>query len=171
MTKKIVVDENDEGIALKDRLDDLSFPEKYRISGLWLTNSKGQILMTKRGADVEESPGVWAPAGFGVVEHGEDYNVNIARELDKQLGLSGITINRGWSRLPTEKHPFFVQWYTGKLDRDPEAFNFSPQDIQEVKWMTLSDISTSLHTRPDEFVPCMEEYVQEFITHRAEFSQ
>jgi hypothetical protein len=105
------------------------------------------------------------------VEHGEDYNVNIARELDKQIGLNGIMIDRAWSRLPTEKHPFFVQWYTGKLDRPPEEFKLSPEDIQEVKWMKLSDISTSIHMRPEEFVPCMEEYLQEFMTHRAEFGQ
>ncbi len=55
----IIVNEKDEQIALKERKD-IKKEEIYRVSALWITNSKGEILLAQRGLNKKHDPGKWA---------------------------------------------------------------------------------------------------------------
>ncbi|MFA6422790.1 MAG: NUDIX domain-containing protein, partial [Candidatus Buchananbacteria bacterium] len=86
MAKIIIVNENDEAIGHKER-NELDFSDIYRVSGLWITNLKGEILLAQRAFTKNHDPGKWGPAAAGTVEEGEDYETNILKEAEEELGL------------------------------------------------------------------------------------
>ncbi len=65
--KIIIVDENDNIIGSKD-FDKMKPSDVYRVSSLWITNSKGETLLAKRAFNKLHSPGKWGTAVSGTVE-------------------------------------------------------------------------------------------------------
>lgn len=53
-----IVDQNDEIIGYKDRAD-ISSDDIYRVSALWVENSKGEFLLAQRGFMKKNGPGRW----------------------------------------------------------------------------------------------------------------
>ncbi len=88
MSKIIVVDENDKEIGVKER-SKITHDDIYRVSGLWLTNSKGEILLAQRSFNKprDNDPGKWGPAVAGTVDEDETYKENIQKEIKEELGL------------------------------------------------------------------------------------
>ena len=59
MTKIPIVDENDKLIEYKER-DTLDHTKDvYRVSALWIINSKGDVLLAKRVATKTQDPNRW----------------------------------------------------------------------------------------------------------------
>jgi isopentenyldiphosphate isomerase len=88
--KIVVVNEKDEVIGVKERsLMDYS-SDIYRSSGLWLTNSKGQVLLSKRSNRKDKDPGLWAHSVGGTVDEGETYRDNIYKEAQKKLDFAEL---------------------------------------------------------------------------------
>lgn len=81
----LVVDDNDNIIGYKSKAaidkDDL----RYRVSALWITNSKREILLARRSYTKRHDPGKWGPAAAGTVEKGESYKDNIKKEAKEEL--------------------------------------------------------------------------------------
>ncbi len=88
MKKTIIVDENDKRIGLKIRRD-IKQEEIYRVSALWIENSKGDVLLAQRSFDKKNNPGQWGTAVAGTVEEDEDYDLNIYKEAEEEIGLKG----------------------------------------------------------------------------------
>ena len=65
----IIVDKEDNIIGYKDRYK-LDPSDIYRVSALWLTNSKEDILLAQRSFDKKHYPGKWGPAVAGTVKKG-----------------------------------------------------------------------------------------------------
>ena len=66
-----IVDLNDEIIGHKPR-NEIDFKKDYyRIGCLWLTNSKGEVLIAQRLLAKDKDPGKWGPAAAGTLEMGE----------------------------------------------------------------------------------------------------
>lgn len=72
-----IVDDQDQFIGLKERNEVDYKSDIYRVSALWLTNSKGQTLLAKRAAVKDKDPGKWGPAVAGTIDEGETYDENI----------------------------------------------------------------------------------------------
>jgi len=88
--KIIIVDENDNPIGLKER-GTLDYDKDiYRVSALWITNSKGQILIARRALTKKQNPGKWGPGVAGTIDEGETYDSNIIKEAKEELGLQNI---------------------------------------------------------------------------------
>jgi len=90
-----IVDDQDNLIGAKPR-NEIDFKnDYYRISGLWLTNSKGQILIAQRLLTKDKDPGKWGPAAAGTLEVGETYESNAYKEADEEIGLTGVKFTQG----------------------------------------------------------------------------
>ena len=87
MTKIIIVDEHDNEIGLKER-DEIEKGDIYRVSGIWITNSKGEILLSQRSLLKKKSPGKWTCAAAGTVDEGETYENNILKEVEEEIGIT-----------------------------------------------------------------------------------
>ena len=151
----LVVDENDTVIGSKDR-DALAPGDIYRVSALWLTNSRGEVLMAQRAYTKKKSPGAWGSAVAGTVEVGEEYDSNIVKEIQEEIGIS-IPIDRlvrvAKIRVDGEGGSHFVQWYTGVVDIPAEDFVIKKEEVEKVKWFPAEGLLRRIQEHPEEFTP------------------
>lgn len=117
MAKIIIVDDLDNELGSMER--DKVTTERYRVTALWLTNSKGEILLAQRALTKKISPGRWGPAVAGTIEVGETYDSNIKKEAREELDITGLaikplvklTVNHEYGK------SYFSQYYTATLDK------------------------------------------------------
>lgn len=153
MSKTIIVDENDRRIGLKNR-EDIKQEEIYRVSALWIENSKGDVLLAQRSFDKNNNPGQWGPAVAGTVEEDEDYDSNIYKEAEEEIGLRGEIfqkINKTVRR--RGEHNFFLQRYYLKIDKDLEYFKIQENEVEAIKWFSKEELEKELKTNSDKFLP------------------
>lgn len=154
MARIIIVDDKDNEIGVKDR-DAAKDNDIYRVTGLWLTNSKGEILIAQRKWNKKHNPGCWGPAVAGTVEEGETYDTNIEKEIGEELGIDPglVTLKKGPYFFVSQGHNKFVQYYEGSCDLRVE--DFTPQDIEveQVKWITKPELEKSVAAKPSEYTP------------------
>lgn len=86
-----IVDEEDNIIDYKERKK-LDLKDIYRVSALWIENSKGEILLAQRSFNKKHHPGLWGPAVAGTVEKGESYEENISHEIEEELGIKEVKV-------------------------------------------------------------------------------
>lgn len=120
----VIVDENDTPIGVKERGEIDAAKDRYRVTGLWLTNSKGDILLAQRALTKKVNPGLWGPAVAGTVEEGETYDENIVKEIREELGIRlSITDLKKVKKFRVDgpRH-YFSQFYTYTADTPAPDF-------------------------------------------------
>lgn len=153
----IIVDENDEVIGHKTRseLDTTDLDKIYRVTALWLTNSKGEILLAQRALDKVHGPGLWGPAASGTLEEGDTYDSNAAEEAEEELGLKDMQLTKGPKRYSQGKgrgYRYFTQWYTAVLDKPAADFNIQKEEVEQVRWFTREEIARELRDHPENYL-------------------
>ncbi len=153
MEKVIIVDKKDNPIGLKER--DLVDPKKdiIRISVLWVTNFRDQILLAQRAMNKIYCPGAWAPAVGGTNEEGETYESNIYKEAEEEIGLKDIKFSLGPKFFVPEPNNKFCQVFLLKLDRPLDQFKIQGDEIIQIKWFDKDELRSKLRSSPDDFTP------------------
>ena len=146
----VIVDEKDNVIGHKNR-DDVEVEDIYRVSALWIKNSKGDVLLARRALTKSHDPGKWGPAAAGTVEEGEDYGANIRKEAEEELGLKGVTPQVGPKERVSGEHNYFVQWYLVESDKSEKEFVVNKDEIEEVKWFSRKELKQEIQVNPDKF--------------------
>ncbi|MBU1111176.1 MAG: NUDIX domain-containing protein [archaeon] len=159
--KIIIVDNDDKIIGYKER-GTLDRKDIYRVSALWVTNSKGQILLARRHRNKLHHPNMWGPSVAGTVDEGETYEENIVKEAKEELGVVDVKFNKGPKRLVTGDYLHFTQWYTVILDWDLDKFTIQKDEVEEIKWFDKDELLKGLKEKPEEFLPNMKVYVKVF---------
>lgn len=156
MMKIVIVNENDEVIGSKER-ESVTINEIYRVSALWITNSKGEILLARRALTKKKDPGLWGPAVAGTVDEGETYESSIIKEAEEELGLKNIKpVKSHKSRLKSPRN-FFTQWFSLKLDKKAEDFDFNKEEVAEIKWFTEQELNDLIKKHPEKVIPSLVE--------------
>lgn len=158
----IVVDESDNEIDAKPRIEVDKQGLRYRVSALWLTNSKGNILLARRAYTKTHDPGKWGPAVAGTVDEGESYKDNIIKEAEEELGITNIKLALGPKRKRDGKHKHFTQWFLGVKDCSESDFKIQTEEVAEINWFTKEELYKELKDNPDEFLASMTELVEIF---------
>lgn len=164
----VVVDENDNVIGTKER-EEITPKDFYRVSALWLTNSKGEVLMSKRSMKKKVDPGKWGPAVAGTVEESETYESNIHKETEEELGLTGLQMTLGPKRKRVGERSYFGQWFLATMDIDPNDLKIQAEEVDEVKWFSVEEIKLLMQADTNAFVPSMQEnlkFILEFLNNR-----
>jgi isopentenyl-diphosphate delta-isomerase len=159
--KIAIVNENDEIIGYWER-GSTSEEDICRVSALWLTNSRGEILIAKRHRNKFYHPGTWGPAVAGTVEVGESYEDNIIKEAKEELGLENIKPKIGPKIRVDDVHPFFLQWYTMTADKKLNEFKLQSEEVEGVDWISLEELERQLKEQPEKFTPNMKRYFELF---------
>lgn len=150
-----IVDDQDNLIGAKPR-NKIDFKnDYYRISGLWLTNSKGQILIAQRLLTKDKDPGKWGPAAAGTLEVGETYESNAYKEAEEEIGLTGVEFTLGPKMKFTTPRHSFCQWYTAVCDKPESDFIPQPTEVEQVKWIDEDVFFEDARTNPDKYLPTM----------------
>ncbi len=157
----VMVDNADNIIGYKER-GPLGKDDIYRVSALWIVNSKDEILLAKRHRSKKHHPGKWGPAVAGTVDEGETYELNITKEAEEELGLKNIKFELGPKTETNVEYHHFTQWYTLTLDKDPKDFQLQVDEVEEVKWFNPKDLEKQIQKHPENFLPTLETYVNYF---------
>ncbi|HUD11865.1 MAG TPA: NUDIX domain-containing protein [Candidatus Saccharimonadia bacterium] len=149
----IIVDENDSVVAHKT-YDTYLSTDIYRVTALWVTNSAGDILLAQRKWTEYNDPGKWAPAAAGTVEQGETYEINMYKEAEEEIGITGMKFKLGPKRfVDGTRNKFFVQWYTVTLDRPVGEFVIQENEVERLEWLSRAQLAAQLVRDPEKFVP------------------
>lgn len=150
-----IVDEQDKVIGAKPR-NEIDFKnDYYRTSGLWLTNSQGQILIAQRLLTKDKDPGKWGPAAAGTLEVGETYQSNAYKEAEEEIGLTGITFSLGPKMKFEKPRHCFGQWFTAICDKPAEEFTPQPSEVAQVAWIGSEELIQDVQANPDKYIPTM----------------
>jgi 8-oxo-dGTP diphosphatase len=156
-----IVNENDEIIGYKERSGEI-LEGVYRVSALWIINSKDEILLARRALSKSNNPGKWGPAVAGTVEKGETYESNIIKEAEEELGLKDIKI-RKWKKIRVKgRYNFFCQYFISKIDKDAKDFDFDKREVMDVKWFTKKEILDIVKNHPEQLTESHKYWVELF---------
>jgi len=154
----IIVDEKDNIIGFKD-FHKVKLKDIYRVSSLWITNSKSEILLAKRALTKTHSPGKWGPAVAGTLEQGETYYSNIVKEVEEELGLKNIKIKKGPKRRTKNKYSYFNQVFFAKVDINLDELVMQEDEVSEIKWFSEKELKEMFKEKPQMFVSSFEGYL------------
>lgn len=148
-----LVDEQDNVVGSKERAQIDQALDIYRVSALWLTNTKGEVLLAQRSMQKQNDPGVWGPAVAGTVNSSETYDQSITKEMAEELGLTDIHLETGPKQRVTFPRNYFVQWYTAVVTISASDFRIQKEEVEQVMWFNMTDIREKLAVHPDNFTP------------------
>lgn len=156
-----IVNEQDEIIGTKERGEVDYQTDIYRVSALWLTNSKGQTLLARRALSKDKDPGKWGPAVAGTIDEGETCDQNIYKEAIEEIGLEGLEFSRSKKMRITHPRQYFCQWYTVSLDRETDSFTMQAEEVDALEWVNIEVLKSELASNPDKYVPAMQQIITE----------
>ncbi len=125
----------------------------HRLSRVMLEDSTGNVLLQRRASGSKYYPNCWDSSAAGHVDEGEDYEVAALRELEEEIGLSGVKLKEiGYYY----KHTFyqgkdlkrFNKVYKGNILRQAE-FVLQQSEVSEVGWFTKHEFSDLVTKNPD----------------------
>jgi isopentenyldiphosphate isomerase len=155
-----IVNNNDKIIRYKER-SEIKKEDIYRVSALWITNSKNEILLARRAFTKLQNPGRWGPAVAGTVAFGETYIQNIIKESFEEIGLKNIKPIKGPKYRISSNHNFFSQWFFLKIDKDISYFKIDRKEVDSIKWFTKKELMNAIKNNPSEFSLNMKKYVRD----------
>lgn len=115
----------------------------HRVVHVLVFNSRGELLLQKRSLNKDVAPGLWDTSVGGHVEPGEEVLLAAKREMFEELGIASETplvflhSYRFTNRRESELVHTFRCGHEG-------PFDFNQDEIQEVRFWTVGDISRRL---------------------------
>lgn len=87
-----LIDENDNVIGKATRKEVKEKALLHRAVFVFVFNSKGELYLQKRSANMTVFPLLWGISASGGVDAGEDYEGAAVRELSEELGITGVEL-------------------------------------------------------------------------------
>lgn len=159
MNKIIIVNNKDQIIGFKERTE-IQQKDIYRVAGLWITNSKKEVLLAQRSFNKNHDPGKWGPAVAGTVEEGENYEENIQKEAKEEIGLENIKLKKGPKTESLSQYHYFCQWFLLEIDKDVSDFKIKKDEVEQVKWFSKKELIGQIEENPKKFLNGMLERVK-----------
>ena len=110
---------------------------------VWIINSNNELLIQKRSETKRVYPGMWAITG-GAVDSGELPITALYREIKEELGIT-VTPDETELLLSLARTYDFVDIYLVKKDIDINEIIMQPEEVQEVKWVSIDEFKTLLN--------------------------
>jgi isopentenyldiphosphate isomerase/dienelactone hydrolase len=161
LNKVTIVDENDNIIGYKNR-NLIRREDIYRANGLWITNSKNEILLAQRKFTKKNDPGKWGPAVAGTIEVEESYRKNIIKEAYEELGLKNIKPIKGSKYRRYGEHNYFVQRFCLKVNKKISEFRIAENEVEQIKWYNQDALLKLIKEKPEIFVKTLPDWINEF---------
>ncbi len=149
----MIVDKKNKIIGAKERSEVNHDVDIYRSTGVWITNSKGEVLIAQRKFSKVSSPGKWGPAAAGTVDEGETYKQNAYKELEEELGLSGVELSEGPKQYVGKPMRQFAQWYIGRTDIELKDLKLQETEVEAARWIKIDELIEDIEKRPEQYIP------------------
>lgn len=158
-----IVNKDDEIIGYKQR-NDRNNDDIIRISGLWIENERGEVLIARRALHKTRDPGKWGPAVAGTIEKGETYMSNIIKEAYEEIGIHIPEDNLEYAGKFLEKtsHQYFAGIFYLQVSSNT-TFTLEPDEVAEVMWITWHDLEKKIHENPEDFLISLQRGIMKHI--------
>lgn len=158
-----IVDADDKliGHKWKEEFD----PEKdiYRVSALWLRNSKGEVLLAQRSQKKKNGGGLWGPAVAGTLEYDETYEQNIVKEIQEEIGLTELELKSGKKRyIDADNRKYFCMYFYGVCDKLANDFVLE-DEVAAVTWVSEKQLLADTVEHSEKYVQGMVENIYEIM--------
>ena len=134
------------------RIDVKTKPHRWwcGVSNIWLVNSEGQLLCSKRSDALFGSPGKWQSYVGGHVPFGLSFEETASKELMEEVGLSVsleelFLVEEG----VYEENKQFYKSFAVLCNRDSSDFVFPDGEIVAVKWMKMDEYWNEKEQNPE----------------------
>lgn len=111
----------------------------------------GRIYVHRRTDSKDWAPGRWDAAAGGVLKAGEDAAESAARELEEELGVTGVSL------VPLGAHVYedeTVRCYEHVFEAVWEGpIRHQPEEVAEGGWMSIAELGALLEDPARPFVP------------------
>ena len=128
-------------------------------SGLWhrvvhiylyrKINKTTELLVHLRAKTKDLHPNTWDTRFGGHVKAGDSLDTAVKKELLEEIGLQinshKITLGPTYKKLNFPNNEFVTAFFY-EFDGDIKELSFKDQEVQQVKWMSVEDITTSMNT-------------------------
>lgn len=154
-----VVDENDSPLDSLPRRLVHGHGVWHRVSHIWILDGKGSVLCQQRSLQKELNPGRWEPFFGGHLRPQESYLEGAERELQEEVGLQADTL----THLQTYKqydvgHGSYNNEFQGIFgmvwSEDISQLHFDDGEVEQVKWIKLSDVLSQLAAANKDWTNC-----------------
>jgi isopentenyl-diphosphate Delta-isomerase len=146
-----IVDAEDNVIGAKKASELDKAKDIYRVSSIWITNDKDELLMAQRAFTKRIYPGAWDVGVAGTIEKDETYDQNAKKEAFEELGITEPLVKGPKVRVEGE-YNLFLQWYFLKLNKPVEDFVFQKDEIIAVKWFSKKELLEGIKKKPEQFL-------------------
>lgn len=158
-----IVDYNDRLIGHKLRHEVDYAADTYRSSCVWIENSRRQVLLAQRKWTKDKDPGLWGPAAAGTVDEGETYESNAYKELEEELGITGVKLQPVQKIRESSPRQQFIQCFKGYADWPLERVVLQADEVEQAAWVNHQDLLNDLEKHPQKYVPSMSKLLKLFI--------
>lgn len=146
-----LVDDQDNVIGKKDR-SLLTDDDRWRVSIIWITNSKNQVLIAKRSMHKPTDPGAWSTAAGGTVQYGGVYDDTAERELKEELGVSLELIPGKIALYKMSLGKRAGKYYHAVADLPTSAFTLQKEEVDDIKWVEKDWLWRDMTKNPQNYV-------------------
>lgn len=123
----------------------------HRAVHVFVFDSRGWLLIHRRSPLKEEFPNVWTSSCSGHVSAGETYDETAPRELQEELGITGVSLER----LQKFGACAETSWEFTVLYRTVTDQSLSPDagEMTAVEWVSLVDLDVATAADPERYAP------------------
>ncbi|MEM6822532.1 MAG: NUDIX domain-containing protein [Verrucomicrobiota bacterium] len=149
-----VVDNNDQIIGQQPRSVVHAQGLFHRAVHILVFNKKDEVLLQLRSSTKDRHPNTWDSSAAGHVDAGEDYLTAASREFAEELGTeaSGGLKKLGKLEACEATGQEFIEVFS-TIHEGP--FKPCEKEIDELKWISKSDLETWMQQKPEEFAPAL----------------
>jgi len=151
----ILVDEDDNIIGSTRRTKN-GDEGRFRVSNIWITNSKNEILIAKRAWWKYHHSLKWGTAAGGANAVGESYESNIIKETKEEIGIDLKEIEL-FTKLTTSK--YFQTIFKTKMDINLDDCKLN-HEVDEIKWISKENLRKEIQENPENFVSSIKKIIK-----------
>ena len=152
MANIIYVDKDDNVIGAGPQREAHEKGIIHRVIRIYLYNSKGELLIQKRGDHLRTNPGKWNESVAGHVDEGETYLQAAEREMEEEIGIRGVALKELKKIYTNEseenKRKRFTTLYSGVYDGEVHP-DFD--EVSEVRWVAPEALRKEISEHPERF--------------------
>ncbi len=155
MTNIILVNEKDQEIGQKEKMQAHIDGDLHRALSIQLYNSKGELLIHKRASSKYHCGGLWTNTCCSHPSPGEITIDAAVRRLFEELGYKQIDIKEKFSFYYKKKFENglteheFDHVFTGYTDLNPPEID--TEEIEDYKWISIIELKKDMQKNPSKY--------------------
>ena len=144
-----VVNEADEVTGQATRLEVHTRNLVHRAVHVFVVNRHGELLLQKRSRFKDAHPSVWDSSVAGHLDAGEDYPAAAIRELEEEMGITGVGVEEIGRIAPSEATGWeHVALFLARWDG---ALRYPCSEVEAALWMRSEELDAWAAACPRDF--------------------